>query len=305
LKETVYYKQAALLIRILPEIMKEKSLVLKGGTAINYFYRNLPRLSVDIDLCFLPIESREKSLQSISQSIGRITENLQYTIPGIRAILRKNTGSDLPFGFIAVLNNVTVKVEINTVLRGSVFSPENAFLCKNAKSVLESNIEIKRLSIPDLYGGKICAALDRQHPRDLFDVKLLLEIEGFTKNIRKAFIVYLISHPRPMSELLNPNLKDIRQVFENELQGMTFEPVTLKNLIDTRAKLIRLIRTDLTEEERKFILSVKTGQPEWNDFGIDGISELPAVRWKQENLKLMDPKKRTIAIEKLKKCLQI
>ncbi|NQT27638.1 nucleotidyl transferase AbiEii/AbiGii toxin family protein [candidate division KSB1 bacterium] len=285
--------------------MKEKSLVLKGGTAINYFYRNLPRLSVDIDLSFLPIESREKSLQSISQSISRITENLQYTIPGIRIILRKSTSSDLPLGFIVILNNVTVKVEINTVIRGSVFSPENASLCENASSILESNIEMKRLSIPDLYGGKICAALDRQHPRDLFDIKLLLENEGFITDIRKAFIVYLISHQRPMSELLNPNLKDIRPVFENELQGMTFEPVALKNLIDTRDELIRLIRTDLTEKEREFILSVKAGQPEWNVLGIDGISQLPAVRWKLENLKQMDDKKRIKAIEKLRRYLQL
>ncbi|MFC1569109.1 nucleotidyl transferase AbiEii/AbiGii toxin family protein [bacterium] len=305
MKDTVYFKQAELLIRILPEIIKEKSLVLKGGTAINYFYRNLPRLSVDIDLSYLPIESREKSLQSISQSINRIIENLQYTIPGIRTILRKSTDSDLPFGFIIILNNVTVKVETNTVIRGSVFSPENASLCENAKSILESHIEIKRSSIPDLYGGKICAALDRQHPRDLFDIKLLLENEGFIKYIRKAFIVYLISHPRPISELLNPNLKDIRQVFENELQGMTFEPVSLKDLIDTRDTLISLIRTDLTEKERQFILSVKTGQPEWNALGIDGINLLPAVRWKLENLKLMHPKKRTISIEKLKRCLQM
>ena len=260
---------------------------------------------MDIDLSFIPVESREKSLQSISKSIDHITENLQYTIPGIRVILRKATSSDLPFGFNVILNNVTVKVEINTVIRGSVFSPENASLCNKASSILESDIEVKRLSVPDLYGGKICAALDRQHPRDLFDVKLLLENEGLTENIRKAFIVYLISHPRPMSELLCPNLKDIRPVFENELQGMTFEPVTLENLLDTRDKLIRRITADLTEKERNFILPVKTGRPEWKDLGIDGISQLAAVRWQLENLKQIDPGKRAAAIEKLKRCLQM
>jgi len=305
LKDTVYFKQAGLLIRILPEIMKEKSLVLKGGTAINYFYRNLPRLSVDIDLTYLPVESRETSLQSISKSVSRITANLQHTIPGIRIIHRKIALSDLAFGFNAILNNVTVKVEINPVIRGAVFSTEKAPLCEKAVMMLESNIEITRLSIPDLYGGKICAALDRQHPRDLFDVYLLLKNEGFTANIRKAFIVYLISHPRPISELLDPNIKDIRPIFENEFQGMTFNPVTLNQLVDTRDKLLGLIKMELTEEERKFILSVKTGQLEWNNLGIEGISQLPAVQWKLENLKQMDDKKRIRAIEKLRKCLQL
>ena len=305
MKDTVYFKQAGLLIRILPEIMKEKSLVLKGGTAINYFYRNLPRLSVDIDLTYLPVESRETSLQSISKSVSRITANLQHTIPGIRIIHRKIALSDLAFGFNAILNNVTVKVEINPVIRGAVFSTEKAPLCEKAVMMLESNIEITRLSIPDLYGGKICAALDRQHPRDLFDVYLLLKNEGFTANIRKAFIVYLISHPRPISELLDPNIKDIRPIFENEFQGMTFNPVTLNQLVDTRDKLLGLIKMELTEEERKFILSVKTGQLEWNNLGIEGISQLPAVQWKLENLKQMDDKKRIRAIEKLRKCLQL
>ncbi len=63
---------------------------------------------------------------------------------------------------------------------------------------------------------EICAALDRQHPRDLFDVKLLLDNEGITDKIRTAFIVYLISHNRPMNELLNPTFQDISHQYTSE-----------------------------------------------------------------------------------------
>ena len=48
MKDTIFFKQAKLLVAILPHIEKEKEFALKGGTAINYFYRNLPRFSVDI-----------------------------------------------------------------------------------------------------------------------------------------------------------------------------------------------------------------------------------------------------------------
>ncbi len=57
------------------------------------------------------------------------------------------------------------------------------------------------------------AALDRQHPRDLFDVSALLANEGLTDALRTAFVVYLISHNRPAVELLAPGRLDIEAEF--------------------------------------------------------------------------------------------
>ena len=171
--------------------------------------------------------------------------------------------------------------------------------------MFESDVRIYCLSFPDLYGGKICAALDRQHPRDLFDIFLLYQNEGITENVRKAFIVYLVSHPRPIVELLNPNLKDIHLIFDNEFQGMTQTPVTLDELLRTRERLIRDIQHDLTDQEKRFVLSVKRCEPDWSLLGIGGISDLPAVRWKLHNLRLMNAKKHQIAVDKLKDFLQI
>ena len=115
-------------------------------------------------------------------------------------------------------------MEPNLVLRGSVYSPIQAKLCKKAENEFELSVSTKVLSTADIYGGKICAALDRQHPRDFFDLKLLLENEGLTDEIRRAFVVYLASHDRPMHELLKPKWKDIKAVFEKEFKGMTLEP---------------------------------------------------------------------------------
>ncbi|WP_198421198.1 nucleotidyl transferase AbiEii/AbiGii toxin family protein [Mesorhizobium carmichaelinearum] len=130
-----------------------------------------------------------------------------------------------------------IKIELSPVLRGSVFPEE---LREVAPAVEEQFgfVEMQLLSIPDLYAGKICAALDRQHPRDLFDVKLLLENEGLTEDLVKTFLVYLISHKRTMAELLKPTRKDIAGIYEGEFLRMSQIEVSLDELLDVRERLI-------------------------------------------------------------------
>src|SRR5690606_38488775 len=99
----------------------------------------------------------------------------------------------------------------------------------------------------DLYGGKIVAALDRQHPRDLFDIKLLFEQDGITDQVLTAFVVYLLSSNRPIHEILNPNKLDISGVFKEHFEGMTSQPIQLTELLDAREQLTEAISERLTE----------------------------------------------------------
>jgi len=304
-KDTIYYSQAKLLIQVLPHITKETVFALKGGTAINYFLWDLPRISVDIDLAYLPVKSRQESIQEISESLERIIQNIQYTIPDVKVIPKIEKETKKKIACIVNKNNITVKIEPNLVIRGTVFPVEQDSLCNTAIDIFGSNVTITRLAMPDLFGGKICAALDRQHPRDLFDIYLLFNEMGFSSEIRKAFILYLISHPRPIVELLNPNFKDIKAIFENEFAGMSRVSVTLDELIQTRTMLVSQIQTGLTENEKRFILSIKRGEPDWSASGLKGIDMLPAVRWKIKNIKTMDKKKHQQAVNKLEKYLRL
>jgi len=156
-----------------------------------------------------------------------------------------------------------------------------------------------------LYAGKICAAIDRQHPRDLFDVHFLVKNEGLTAKTRKAFIVYLISHPRPMIEILNPQPKDLRDILEKEFKAMIPEDVTCEDLYTTREDLVSMLRSELTIEERRFIVSVKEGHPRWDLLPLEGIENLPAVRWKLLNIGKMDPSKHQKAVNQLRDYLGV
>jgi len=305
MQDTKFYKQAELLLQILPFLKRGNTFALKGGTALNFFIRDLPRLSVDIDLTYLPIKDRDASFLDISTHLKESAEWIISNLNDVQVHYKYAQNSETVIGFVLLRNNITVKVEPNLVIRGAVYKPEELTLCRKAQDMFGLSLSFVLLSKEDLYGGKICAALDRQHPRDLYDIKLLLENENINEKIRKAFIVYLCSHSRPMVELLNPNLIDIKKTFENEFYGMTFHPVNLDELLDTRKKLIRLIKSDLSEKERRFILSVKLSEPEWELLEIDHIEALPAVNWKLQNIRQMNPKKHKQAVNKLKDYLEL
>jgi len=296
-----YLKQAELLLRVLPHIAREEVFALKGGTAINFFWRDFPRLSVDIDLTYLPIQERELSLVGISDSLVSIETRLGRILPDIKIVQKMNNGK--VNGLIINSREALVKVEANTIIRGSVFPVVNKKLCAEAEKKFELTTSVNTLSFEDLYGGKICAALDRQHPRDLFDIKLLMENEGVSVGIIKAFVFYLVSHDRPMVEVLNPGLQDISKMFETEFTGMTSEVVKLADLKSVKGDLIKKIKTSLTDEQKNFILSFKNKKPEWKLSGIDGIENYPSVKWKLMNLERMDAKKHQLAYDKLNEYL--
>lgn len=281
-----YASQVDLLLEILPVINQFDCFALKGGTAINLFIRDMPRLSVDIDLAYLPIEPRDiflKNAVSAMQGIKQVIEqngrgyHVQEVYSEERYLSKLIIHSD----------KASIKIEPNFVIRSSVFDCENHELCQRAQDQFLKYVRIKTLSFADLYGGKICAALARQHPRDLFDVKYLLDNQGLTDVVRQAFVIYLASSPRPMHELLKPkpNLKNFRESFDNGFAGMTDSSITHDELIEVRQRLIDLILKSLTTNERQFLLSLKTGEPDWSLISIPNIDKLPSIAWKLVNIK--------------------
>jgi len=303
MKDSPYFKQAQLMLRVMPHVAAEACFALKGGTAINLYVRDMPRLSVDIDLTYLPLERRDTALSNMGEALQRIAAAIRRTVPGATVQEKRARGAEHVSKLSISTAEATIKIEPNLVLRGTVFSPVERELSEQAEILFEASATASTLAVADLYGGKLCAALDRQHPRDIFDVKILMDNEGITDEIRTAFVIYLASHDRPMSELLEPNLKDFRQVFEREFAGMATEEVEYDELITVRDRLIEIIRNTMTENEKKFLLSIKQGQPDWDLMPVAGIDQLPAIQWKLINIRKMDKKKQMQSLEKLQTAL--
>lgn len=296
-----YKNQVRLLLRVLPIVAMQKDLALKGGTALNFFWHNFPRLSVDIDLTWLPVENRKHSLSSITKSVQEISVRIQKELPET-TVSEQQSGGALS-KLIIRDKNAQIKMEVNTVLRGSVFDPVEKELCSNLQSEFKLYALVQTLSLEDLYGGKLCAALDRQHPRDLFDVKILLDTEGITDEICTAFMVYLISHSRPMNELLNPNTVDLKDIYTKEFQGMTTETVELEELMGVQKELPEMMLKSLKDEQKEFLISFKRGEPKWDLVPLPHLKELPGVRWKLLNIKKMSDHKHRKALKKLEEVL--
>ena len=301
--DSIYGRQVRLLVRLLPIIDTEKCFALKGGTAINLFYRDLPRLSVDIDLLYLPMENREEALENIKAALTRISQRIKTSIKGA-TVINTTELQDNSLSLLVDSDGVRIKIELSPVIRGCVFPPVRMEVRQEVEKLF-GYAEMQVASLPDLYAGKLCAALDRQHPRDLFDVKFLLENEGLTEELRKTFLVFLISHHRPINELLAPNLKDIRGIYENEFAQMARIDVPVEELEAVRAQLIKQNNDSLTPQEKQFLLSFKNKQPAWELLGIAAdVAQLPSVRWKMLNLQKLSEAKHLALYEKLKSILQ-
>ena len=240
----VYLDSARLLTRVAPLVLVDDTFALKGGTAINLFVRDMPRLSVDLDLVFpdhtLP---REQALRRINEAIRQSVARLQKQGFQTHAPAAADAGETK---LLVRRGAIEVKIEVNFVMRGTVLPVRMASLTQNARDTLQADLEIPVVSLEDVYGGKLVAAMDRQHPRDLFDVLQLFAHEGITAGIRRAFVVYLASHNRPVHEVLFPSLRDIRQEFEHNFAGMTAEPVELDALLAARERMVRELQQGLT-----------------------------------------------------------
>ncbi len=295
---SVYKDQVDLLLEVLPHILHDSRLALKGGTAINLFVMNMPRLSVDIDLTFTIVTNRERFINEIND----VFEGFQQRLKTYRIDIFK-TSDGVPKQARISNGRSEIKIDLNLILRGMVFPSSERNLCEKAVFEFEKSVTVNCVSFEDLYAGKFCAALDRQHPRDLYDIKLFFEQYTFTEQLRKAFLVYLISSNRPIHELVHPNLLNQRDAFEREFVGMIYDPVRYEELEDARLTLINTILRKLTCEDREFLVSINRGEPNWEWIGLPNVQYLPGVQWKLLNIQKMDVAKKEKDVSELKKKL--
>lgn len=293
-----FRQQVDLLIRVLPSVAEENVFALKGGTAINLFVRDLPRLSVDIDLTYLPVKAREESLADIDAALDRISKSISEAVPQTKVVPSRLHNEGIVTRLVVRTPETQIKVEVTPVARGCVFEPRVMHVAPSVEDQF-GYAETQVVSFDDLYAGKIVAALDRQHPRDLFDVRDLLRKEGISTSLRQAFLAYIVSHNRPAIEVLAPTRKNIRSDFEENFLGMTTELVELEELVATREEMIEAIVAQMPDEHRAFLVGVERGEIDWNLSGLTDAANLPAVRWKLANLDRLEAERRNRQAEEL------
>jgi hypothetical protein len=186
-----------------------------------------------------------------------------------------------------------VKVEVNHVFRGTVIPVVPRPMTAATSTMFAREITVPILATAELYGSKLVAALDRQHPRDFFDVLGMYERHGLSPEIVECFVCYLAGHNRPVHEVLFSRDQDMKRAFENELVGMTREPIALETLVEVRRRLRADLAEALTPNQRTFLLGLVSGKPDWSLMQSPHLAELPAIRWKLENITRLEKSNRT------------
>lgn len=279
-----YTDQVQLLVDILPVLSREERFALKGGTAINLFERDLPRLSVDIDLTWLPVQDFETDVVAISAAL----EHLAETFRARPLQLQVQTSGGVKTGAITRLicsrGRARVQIETSPVMRGAVH-PVRTMTVQPAVEQTFGFASTQVLDFADLYAGKLAAALSRQHPRDLFDIGLLLDDERAGGTLWHTFLVYLTCSPRPAWEMLAPREPvDFDTIFDAHFKGMTAEPVTAAQLLETRTRLLSWISDRLDEASCAFLWSVEDEDPDLGLIGLERAAALPGIGRKLQNL---------------------
>ena len=277
-----YIDTVRLLLAIAPAVFASGRFAMKGGTALNLFVQDMPRLSVDIDLVFVDHHpDRQAALQAIALELAAVQVALAGK--GLRAHLPANpSGDDVKL----VVSNDTaqVKVEVNFVFRGTVLPVETRSLVVTAQDLFTTDLAVPVLATAELYGSKLVAAMDRQHPRDIFDMMHMLDHFGWQASIVDCFVAYLAGHNRPVHEVLFPKTKPLEPAFTNEFVGMTRDTVELDTLMQMQARLIKELPKQLTPAHRDFLMSLVQGEPAWELMPMQHLRELPALKWKLMNL---------------------
>jgi predicted nucleotidyltransferase component of viral defense system len=277
-----YLNTVRLLLAITPAVFQSPRFAMKGGTALNLFVQNLPRLSVDIDVVFVDHTlSRSEALKAIASDLAGAKSAI--TDMGFRAALpTTKTGDDVKL--LVEVNGARVKVEVNFVFRGTLLPVIRTRLAEAAQDLFTTDIEVPMLDRSELYGSKLVAAMDRQHPRDMFDLMKMLELLGWQESFIDCFVAYLAGHNRPVHEVLFPRKLPLEPTFTNEFAGMTREPIELGQLERTQQRLIDELPRALTSTHREFLLSLVRAEPRWELMPFRNLAELPAMQWKLLNL---------------------
>jgi hypothetical protein len=290
--DTSYIEIVRLMLHIAPHVFRTPDFAMKGGTALNIFLHDMPRMSVDIDVAFTNhTASRDEALQTIRKELQALCERLEPM--GLKGTLVGTKDSD-DVKIRVSRGTVNVKIEVNYNFRGTLLPARSARITESARRLFAADFSVPVLSDAELYGGKLVAALDRQHPRDFFDVREMFLKGHFNPGVVDCFVSYLAGHDRTVHDVLFSKDKNFTAIYEEQFVGMTERPVSVAELEQTRADLRDALGSHLQDRHKRFLMGLVRLEPDWDLMPFPHLRELPALKWKLlnlEKLKRKNPKR--------------
>ena len=292
-----YQRQATLLIELLPTVARQSDFALYGGTAINLFLLDAPRLSIDLDLKFLPPLKIDAAKARIDEILQEVRAEIEKDIPGTRVEQEQKQDRRLPrLLVIRDRDGALVKIEVNPLQVGSIFSPQPRQLSAKVAadfSVAATTMEI--LAPAEIYAGKIAAALERAHPRDLFDIRQMPDSIWDDQRLWAALAVCLaMSRGRDLHRLIaekNAGKIIVSLDYENFAPMMRTARATLQELEEAGSRLHARLLSRMPAGCKKLLVDFFCGQADWSAIGVD-IDALPGLQWRSEGIRKMEGRRK-------------
>lgn len=165
-------------------------------------------------MTYIPLEDRASSIAHITEHLRAVAENAKKAFRGIHIVEKPETSK-----LLCEYQGRQIKIEVNQTKRGIVGGDViRKPVCEKAQDEFGLYCETDIVPMTLLYGGKIAAALSRQHPRDLFDVKYM---EYPIADTREGLLFCLLGSDRPIHESFAPSLIDQHDALANQFIGIT------------------------------------------------------------------------------------
>jgi len=273
-------------------------IVLKGGTALNLFYFDVPRLSVDIDLNYIGSVERESMLQErplVEEAVQAVCRREGFAVrrqppehAGGKWLLRYESGLG---------QGGNLEVDLNFMFREPLFSPVRM---DSRLLIGSSRLDgVPVLDIHELAAGKLGALLSRQASRDLFDVHLLLrQHELDIQKLRLAFVVYGAMNRKDWRTVSLDDVNFDTREFESQLvpvlREALAEDMNLQEwtgvLVDECRQALRTL-LPLSEKEIEFLAKINEQGKITPDLLTadrsmqEKITRHPLLKWKAQNVR--------------------
>ena len=298
----IYERRATVAMRLLPYVAPATMFVLKGGTAINMFIRNMERLSVDIDLSLLSRVGWPQAYEDIQGGLMQIAKHIKDNVKGVKVDFVPMRKKEWITQLNVTADGVTIKIEAAQGMPGCVHAPT---LLGTQPKVSErfGYTEMQTASFEDVYAEKIVAALSRSTGRDLFDMMKLFENEGVSDSVKSTFIVHLLADKKLVPQVITPKTDDITATFHKKFKGMTDYDVDIKDIERARDRTHTEMVVNMAEAHKQTILDYYSLKPDWSKIGLPQAAEMPAIQRRLDYLKTLTPEDRAAHIKEIKAVL--
>ncbi len=269
---------------------------LKGGTALNLYGLNMPRLSLDVDLVFLPEVKAEEASWLQGEALFQFQKLIEQRLPDAEVMSRLDSAQNIN-ALVVRLRRIETAVELVPTTRGHLYPLEKKNLCALGRIYWHHPLPAQLVSWAEVCAGKFMARLERQKARDLMDCDNILKLGPIDDQIRLAFLVEILGRGMPTVRMNSQNLvetiwfplspadlwtgepRPVDRVDWSSLTRLVAKPMLRSELDSVQDVLRQELLVKMPAYHKDFLLMWVRGTPHWSLLDYPRLEDRPILQY--------------------------